>query len=538
MAEKHGVTNSIRNKLGFTDERLWKQFLARRLELIDSFDLSSKKASEQEQEIKKTAEILRHEFRYDEQYCDDFDSLVRAAVQSVRRNRKRSTKTGFRNKKRRPIVIGSELLGLETPEHKPLHAQGGRFLLEISNLNADAHDFVYDMSYSTLRVMTNQDRSRAAIDSIIKPPLFEKKGILLNVTLPDILSVALGSQQAENEKELAVVRQSLLQMMKRSRLCLAVASLQKGTFFKTLGQSAIQSVSALMLDHSFLGLNQTSTEYLQERIGNIEFLANFYRSLEPDCQILSSLDNTTAVTTLETLIGCCIKDFGYNAVLYPVGEAFYRSILLEYPLVLLSSVPFRKLNAFESTPMEKPTLSDMPPRFPASLSNLAAIATELRSQGSEVEAYNGSTNSEKENDVPAEKKKVKLTFLSQSLNFFYPVKNSAPPRYNELLDNAKQAFKLNENQVYGLRNPSSGAQVNSDFDLEKIFDNDQDIELEIFFQRARTIPIYEITSAVTPSIKREERPTIILPPPVLPLARSQLPPFTRAPLLPKFQPLL
>lgn len=94
MAEdkKLGVTHSIREKLNFQDERLWKRFLARRLELIDTLDLSSKKASEQEDEIRKVAEILRLEFKFDIQYFEDFDKLVRAAVQSVRRNRKRSTK--------------------------------------------------------------------------------------------------------------------------------------------------------------------------------------------------------------------------------------------------------------------------------------------------------------------------------------------------------------------------------------------------------------------------------------------------------------
>lgn len=91
--KKLGVTHAIREKLNFHDERLWKRFSARRLELIDTLDLSSRKASEQELEIRRVSEMLRLEFDYPASYTSDFNKLVRAAIQSVRRNRKRSSKT-------------------------------------------------------------------------------------------------------------------------------------------------------------------------------------------------------------------------------------------------------------------------------------------------------------------------------------------------------------------------------------------------------------------------------------------------------------
>ena len=50
MDKKHGITHQIRHKLrggAFADDRLWKRFLARRLELIDTLDLLLKKALEQ-----------------------------------------------------------------------------------------------------------------------------------------------------------------------------------------------------------------------------------------------------------------------------------------------------------------------------------------------------------------------------------------------------------------------------------------------------------------------------------------------------------
>ncbi|GMM55369.1 hypothetical protein DAKH74_019850 [Maudiozyma humilis] len=87
-----GTTHKIREVLNFKDEMKWKRFSNRRLELIDKFKLSKFKASEQDQNIKQIANILRTEFDYPESTLGEFEKLVTAAVQSVRRNRKRSLK--------------------------------------------------------------------------------------------------------------------------------------------------------------------------------------------------------------------------------------------------------------------------------------------------------------------------------------------------------------------------------------------------------------------------------------------------------------
>ncbi|KAK9451033.1 transcription factor Vhr1-domain-containing protein [Limtongia smithiae] len=93
-----GVTQTIRQKLKFDDEGQWKKFSARRLELIDSMSLSSKKASEQEEVIFAVADTLREEYGFPPHTIPDFDRLVRAAVQSVRRNRKRLPKSKMTTK--------------------------------------------------------------------------------------------------------------------------------------------------------------------------------------------------------------------------------------------------------------------------------------------------------------------------------------------------------------------------------------------------------------------------------------------------------
>lgn len=88
-----GMTQLIRTKLRFTDETLWKRFSARRLELIDTLSLSERKASEQDASIREVAYTLLQEYGYDESTIPDFEKLVRAGIQSVRRNRKRMPKS-------------------------------------------------------------------------------------------------------------------------------------------------------------------------------------------------------------------------------------------------------------------------------------------------------------------------------------------------------------------------------------------------------------------------------------------------------------
>lgn len=88
-----GTTRRIREQLRFHDDLQWKRFSSRRLELIDRFGLSHHKASEQDASVRSIADTLRHEFGYPVTCLSEFEKLVTAAIQSVRRNRKRSRKS-------------------------------------------------------------------------------------------------------------------------------------------------------------------------------------------------------------------------------------------------------------------------------------------------------------------------------------------------------------------------------------------------------------------------------------------------------------
>ena len=87
-----GVTTKIRQKLEFHDEARWKQFSARRLKLIEDNKLFTKNASDQDHQVKSVAESLQIEFGIAKHHLEDGDKLVRAESQSIRRNRKRSSK--------------------------------------------------------------------------------------------------------------------------------------------------------------------------------------------------------------------------------------------------------------------------------------------------------------------------------------------------------------------------------------------------------------------------------------------------------------
>lgn len=516
--KKVGVTRLIREKLNFQDERLWKRFSARRLELIDAMDLSSKKASEQEDEIRKCAEILRIEFLYNPLYYSDFDKLVRAAVQSVRRNRKRGSKTsrsgGKRQRLDQPINEG-EPMKSESPPGIKLSSEPNSFISEIAHLNTDSNGSVYDMSYSTLRVITHKDQSRDVVDSIIKPvkPLGNQQAV--KPSLPPLLKLQTTQQQAENQQKLRATQISLLQLIRRSKSCSIVALRPNNDHLCELGRSAFHAVNALMFETSFQNLNQTSVDYLKTRVTQRDFLSEFFRGLDQESSSLS-LDEETAVTTLQILIGCCIIDFGFDSVVYLVAEAIYYLILIEYPLVLKSTTQFNPRTFQHRDNESQRNASSFPGGNP--LTNLATVATEFQSFKS---GYNPNSTQDITKDnttlrphsgfVSEERKSVTLRFLSNSFKFSYPIKSSAPPRYVELMDNAKQAFKLNENQLYGLKNTKTQTIILSDLELEKVFYNETLVDLEIYSQGFLAIPIYELTSTVTPS---DEKAKFILPPPI------------------------
>lgn len=87
-------TAQLRARLNFRDDQEWKRFSTRRLELINALRLDEKKPSKQEASVRAVATQLASEFGFPNSAHTDFERLVCLGIQSVRRNRRRPTKTG------------------------------------------------------------------------------------------------------------------------------------------------------------------------------------------------------------------------------------------------------------------------------------------------------------------------------------------------------------------------------------------------------------------------------------------------------------
>lgn len=286
-----------------------------------------------------------------------------------------------------------------------------------------------------------------------------------------------------------------------------------------------------VLEKSFANANETLIEYLRTKLNQESYLSKFYKELDASTTTNYLLSDDIASLSLFTLLGSCVKDFGFDNIMLPLSECLYYSILQDYPLISQHSTVFNGEEHKSSKtciPMYSNSLNQ--------LNSLATVATEMNKQ-----------------DVTNTTKAVTLKFLSSVLEFTYPTTNSAPPKLMELIENAKTAFKLstNNNQTtINLLNTKDGARIKSDTDLETLFRTQEKLELELVTQAAQTIPIYEITSTIRSNKYLDAK--IILPPPyqnrsVLSDPLSNISHMDKAnfkdqppppPALPNFQPLL
>lgn len=123
------TTLSLRNRLGFNEVTLWKQFCARRLHLIHTLSLNLRKASEQEEQVRVLAAELCAEYGYGPYAQSDFEKLLIAGIQSVRRNQKRSARhpNGFDEKTHPegPSPLGPGPLSYPPPARSAFSANSG-----------------------------------------------------------------------------------------------------------------------------------------------------------------------------------------------------------------------------------------------------------------------------------------------------------------------------------------------------------------------------------------------------------------------------
>lgn len=501
-----GITHTIREKLGFLDERLWRRFSARRLELIDMLELSSRKASEQEDEIRKVSEILRVEFGFPADTYPDFDKLVRAAIQSVRRNRKRSYRSKPMDrsdvKKCKPdpssgIDLIPDISNASTyepekiqlpladvdvpmaPEKPDISQNGSNFLSEILKVYTESHDEVYDLNYSRAKVQSSFDKSQATIQSMIEPRVSKKP----TPVLPPISNYAQSNVDLSSSNSSA--KSTLLHFVERSKTCSESAT-SCGENLQQLGRLCVSTCIAYTLEISFAKANEQLIQYLRNKMNQDNTLADFFRDLDLSLTYSTHLTNEIALISLYTIIGACVKDFGFDKLMVPLSECFKYKIMKDYPTL----AQYCASNSYIVGPRYDPGSSTQ-------LDSLAKVACDMKTREADR----------------VTKKAVSLRFLSSVLEFSYPVDNSAVPKLNELIENARTAFRLNDNTQYVVKFRDMGTErvISADSDLEKVFKTKDSIELEISTQLPKHIPIYEITSTVSNASPDDSK--IILPPP-------------------------
>lgn len=565
-----GVTHAIREKLNFLDERRWKKFSARRLELIDTLDLSSKKASEQELAIHNVAEALRIEFNYSSDYFEEFDKLVRAAIQSVRRNRKRSTVSKRPNTFRVKIPkVVDESIDLEDTK-LPVKREDTNFLSDITRLESDSEE---PTEYSKSKHVSDQDKTKLAINAIIQPR-FPSSDL---TSLPQIPAYS-GAQILEEMKS---SQQVILNYIQKSKTCSESATTSLSPNLEHIGKGVITACVGYVFETSFVSINTKSVEYLREKLTQESYLANIYRDLDQEIASKHQFNDDVVVSTLYAILGACIKDFGFELIMMNLCELFYLTIVKQYPLVTQHSIPFKASEHLKSEHVKAENVKSEPAELKETdssesfmqLNSLAAIASDIRehTMSNSLSTRSISPNAARTivHQDQNDKKAVTIKFLSSVLNFTFPSNTSAIPKLDELLENVRSAFNLSkysDSQVLGLRNLKYGFIIKSDSDLEKVFLTEDSIELEVFTQRSHAVPTYEITSMVVPNqhpnlpgkIYREDE-RIILPPPISSNSRAGSAPIHPAPassfkflsnleesstsgppvpVLPKFQPLL
>jgi len=527
----NGATSVIRRRLHFADEAMWKRFTTRRLQLVESLSLSSKKASEQYDQINVCAHTLMSEFGFPEETLPEFDKLVRLAIQSVRRNKKRSEKRQAlkilqeeRKTKRikfqqqresskffsslvyddgEPTDVTSDnehgILGSTASIKSSTHSadgsiQGSTRLQSVSRFNGmSSSTSSFGHSASTGLSMhtdshqrfTSPSLSRLAINSLIAPIIPEHD------KLPSI-------QKIPESPEFEVSSQKILQQIKRSKTCYdfscSSGSQENAACYEMLeemGSACLSAAILFTLEKWFDHLLLDSASYIKLRMKSDMTLSLIVKNLDKSSAEVNRLSNYVAAQLFKKLIGGCVKDFGFDAVLYPLCDIFRGVIGKDYPLISKETKMHQWLSeqrrngsnnsipsANHSHSSDHHTIGPLPTREGAISDNGITSPSSLPSILTSPVA-----NTINLPPISRSLKTVIISFNGRDMKLFYSPQSNAPPTVVELLTNSRMAFGISDsNRLLRIQNRRSGLFVNSDFELEKIFRGQFDkIELQLVF---------------------------------------------------------
>lgn len=289
--KKGGVTQSIREKLNFQDEKLWKRFSSRRLDLIDSMALSSKKASEQDVEISNVANTLREEYGYPPETAADFDRLVRAGIQSVRRNRKRVP----RFKRSSHVVSQSH------------HPQRVNFLAAMAGPMHPHHGVPHVPEPATpVKRHRSEEDASVALQSL----RYEQQGHG-RTTLPSVTSLSLGIPA----EHLKIACDRFLSFVARSHSGKEPPS----SNLESLGRGLLESAVAFMLERH---QPKDKHDSLRETLLSEATTSHVVQILK----LLPQPPSGSPTPFFHNLVGGCAKDFGFDAIVHALGNIYLELV--------------------------------------------------------------------------------------------------------------------------------------------------------------------------------------------------------------------
>ena len=579
-----GTTSVIRKRLNFTDELLWKQFSSRRLQLVESLSLSSKKASEQDAEINLCATTLMHEFNFPGSTLPEFDKLVRLAIQSVRRNKKRSekrlaskletltsddddapaSKKSKRNQRQHQqqqqqqqqqgvsssdpeemnhlnnlntlnnlqtftnIVLGEEINNIHAtidPDQSSAINPNNHITDCISATSSNANLFQTSLAdfsnLDTKESSIDHHDSRVAINTLIKPIIPDSD------KLPSL-------KKLDENPEFTKSAKAILHAIKTSKSCFEFSKNMGGDdcnaarnydLLEEFGSNCINSSVLYTLEKWFDHLYPDSASYIKLRLKSDLTMGLIVKNLDKSSVEVNSLSNYVAAQLFKKLIGGCVKDFGFDAILNPLCDIFHSIIIKDYPIITknqatpahgksLSRGNSQGMYFTDQTSVIDSTIRKTDPHQYFDNSNRQPHALERKVSFEDNTHYNRldssklsrntshyssnvlSNTAQPPSDFPLstahipipppsdsaaslmhsplilrskQYSNVIIKFNEKELKFRYCMDSNAPPTILELVSNCKQAFGIiNSTRILNLRDVRSGSLLKRDYELERL----------------------------------------------------------------------
>lgn len=305
-----GLTTQLRNEINvFKDEKIWKQFTARRLNLIETEGLYKKKAKEQDAEIVGVTKILMEEFNIGPDKSGNVNKLVKAAIQSTRRNRKRGL--GSVEDVIKITHFQPKRIKLAQPDSTK---QQERFINDILNVEQINEEPTYD--YNKKQAISNSDITVMAMNKFIEPAT------------------------ANNVANFVESQRRLLNLIKKSKTCASSTYnslvISKESNIYHLGKSCVPLGISYLLCKSKPQSN-SSSEYLRIKLNSKDVLSRVIKSLDSNPDI-NMMNEEVATDTLYYILGCIIVDFELNQVVELLGVIFHEIIRNEFPMIEMQAV--------------------------------------------------------------------------------------------------------------------------------------------------------------------------------------------------------